>query len=158
MKLSKVKTLIPALKGDQGDPGTGFSIKGKVLGHYDSMASMRADIGSMAAGPYLVDGSSTQPTCMKAVYNGRDITTTNAAEGDAYLIYGTMHLWVASGINWTDLGPVQGPPGDSAITYYLTTSVPRIRLHTVQLPSYSGNVKGAMLRSRHRISNCWHIR
>jgi hypothetical protein len=46
------------------------------------------------------------------VATAADLPAAGAATGDAYITEDNGHLWVWSGSEWADAGPVQGPAGD----------------------------------------------
>lgn len=68
--------------------------------------TLRADLAQVIAGPRGKDGAGLHITGL--LPNTAALPAT-AQPGDAYLIAGELHVWIAG--DWVNTGPVQGPQG-----------------------------------------------
>lgn len=101
-------------KGDKGEDGTSFNIKGTAKGHYATPNDLinASGSGSLENGDYLIDKNGSSYHYI-AVYekkpSGPTSTSYKQAEiGDAYILETDGHLYVAVENGWSDVGRIQG--------------------------------------------------
>lgn len=95
--------------GENGADGTSFTVEGRAVAHYDTRAEAEA-AGSSYVG-YLVDGSEGLDAHVYIIYTPERKATKTVADNMAYITNDNGHLWVKKGIQWHDLGVIQGPQG-----------------------------------------------